>query len=162
MFKSLAIAVISMGLASSAFAMDCTQAELDKLEAATESVSGFFAQLRPNGPLTGRDGEAWRSLVEELEAVDAVADPVSFAQFRRIASEIAGIRTIDRASGCGVPGLPRVRVMPPNSLGSRSYRWIFAPGMADGEFPARASSNPLLAAETVNELNRSVRPRRLM
>jgi ATP-dependent helicase/DNAse subunit B len=52
--------------------------------------------------------------------------------------------------------------MQPGALGYRSYRWIFAPGLADGEFPGGAQSNPLLSGQLVDLLNRRIYPRRLM
>jgi hypothetical protein len=88
---------------------------------------------------------------------------LSFAQFRKIASDVAGLLTIDRLNATlAPPGLARVRIMTPHALGYREYRWIFAPGLADGEFPARSSSNPLLPDETIDAINLRIRPRRIM
>ena len=90
-------------------------------------------------------------------------ESLAFTEFRKIASKIAGLRTVDRLNAVTIaPGLPRVRIMSPHSLGYRDYRWIFAPGFADGEFPARSSSNPLLPDETIDAINAQIRPRRLM
>src|SRR5207237_2621505 len=60
------------------------------------------------------------------------------------------------------PGIPRVRIVSPISLGHREYAWIFAAGFADGEFPSRSASNPLLPDETIEAINDRIRPRRLM
>jgi hypothetical protein len=99
-------------------------------------------------------------LVEELEGLPA--EPISFGQFRKIASEIAGLRTVPRLTSAAVaPGVARVRIVAPHSLGYRDYRWIFAPGFADGEFPARSAPNPLLPDETVSAINARIKPRRL-
>jgi ATP-dependent helicase/DNAse subunit B len=88
---------------------------------------------------------------------------MAFLEFRRIASELAGLRTVDRPAGTSAaPGIPRVAIMSPRSLGYREYKWMFAPGFADGEFPSRAFANPLLPDETVLAINNSIRPRRLM
>ena len=136
---------------------------LDELEAANDSVSGFLAALQPSISLGERDGQAWRALAEELEAVQLVAGKkIPFEEFRQIASEIAGLRTVDRGAAASAPGLPRIRVISPHSLGYREYRWIFAPGFADGEFPGRSSSNPLLQDATIATINEQIRPRRLM
>src|SRR5438093_405321 len=60
------------------------------------------------------------------------------------------------------PGVPRVRIVSPISLGHREYSWIFAPGFADGEFPSRSAPNPLLSDGTIEAINDRIRPRRLM
>src|SRR5207249_5973853 len=79
------------------------------------------------------------------------------------ASDIASLRTVDRlTAGATAPGLPRVRIMSPHSLGYREYKWIFAPGLTDGEFPSRSFSNPLLPDATIEAINACIRPRRLM
>ncbi|HYR83746.1 MAG TPA: PD-(D/E)XK nuclease family protein [Terriglobia bacterium] len=138
---------------------------LDELETSTDSVLGFLNRLRASASLAERDRQAWRLLAEELEAVSPLLprEGLRFAEFRRIASEIAGLRTVDRSSaGSVAPGLPRVRIMKPHSLGYRDYKWIFAPGFADGEFPARSSSNPLLRDEAVEAINGRIHPRRIM
>ena len=137
---------------------------LDDLEYSTNTVIAFLSRLQPRTLLTQRDRQAWRVLAEELDAVGAVCDgPVPFAQFRKLTSEIAGVRTVDRMiSAPAPPGVPRVRVISPISLGYREYSWIFAPGFADGEFPSRSASNPLLPDETIEEINDRIRPRRLM
>jgi hypothetical protein len=44
MFKSLAIAVISMGIATSAFAMDCTQPNIDTLDTQIKALTDKPAQ----------------------------------------------------------------------------------------------------------------------
>jgi len=44
MFKSLAIAAISMAFATSAFAVDCTQANLDKLDSQIKGLTDKSAQ----------------------------------------------------------------------------------------------------------------------
>ena len=138
---------------------------LDDLETSTDSVLGFLSRVQTSAPLAERDRQAWRSLVEELESVSPFfpGEGLTFAKFRKIASEIAGLRTVDRSSARSVaPGLPRVRIMRPHSLAYREYKWIFAPGFADGEFPARSSSNPLLRDEAVEAINVRIRPRRVM
>ena len=90
------------------------------------------------------------------------AEPLSFTQFRKFASEIAGLRTVPRLTSAAVaPGMARVRIVAPHSLGYRDNRWIYAPGFADGEFPARSAPNPLLPDETVNAINARIKPRRL-
>jgi hypothetical protein len=134
---------------------------LDGMERSTDTVTGFLSRLQPVATLTDRDRQAWRVLVEELDG--APADRLSFVQFRKLASEIAGLRTVERfISSPLAPGLPRVRIVSPHSLGYREYRWIFAPGFADGEFPARSSSNPLLPDETIEAINALIRPRRIL
>jgi RecB family exonuclease len=86
-----------------------------------------------------------------------------FAEFRRIASELSGLRTIRRfSSRPAAPGAQRVAILAPSALGRRSYSWVFAPGFADGEIPARVFSNPLLPDALIDSLNRRFRPRRLM
>jgi len=139
---------------------------LDELENSTGTVVDFLSRLRPDSSFTQRDRQAWRVLVEELEAVRAISAPdkgLSFPEFRKLASEIASLRTVDRMiSAPAPPGVPRVRIVSPHSLGYREYRWIFAPGFADGEFPSRSASNPLLPDETIEAINGRVRPRRLM
>jgi hypothetical protein len=136
------------------------ESALDGLEKASDTVAAFLSRLQTSAILTERDRQAWRVLVEELEGLPA--EKMSFVQFRKIASEIAGLRTIPRLSGAAVaPGLPRVRIMAPHSLGYREYRWIFAPGFADGEFPARSAPNPLLPDETVEAINTRIKPRRV-
>ena len=134
---------------------------LDEMEQATGAITVFLSRLQPAAPLTDRDRQAWRVLVEELEG--APGDSFSFVQFRKLASEIAGLRTVERFNSSPLPpGLPRVRIVSPHSLGYREYKWIFAPGFADGEFPARSSSNPLLPDETIEAINARIRPRRIM
>jgi RecB family exonuclease len=86
-----------------------------------------------------------------------------FVEFRKMASEFAGLLTVDRpAASAAAPGVPRVRVVHPHSLGAGSPKWIFAPGFSDGEFPARSSSNPLLSEDTIDNINARIRPRRLL
>jgi hypothetical protein len=87
--------------------------------------------------------------------------PATLEQFRRIVAEIAGMRTVGRVSRATTPGVPGVRVVPPGALGYRSYRWVFAPGFADGEIPAPSTANPLLPDNLVDALNRENRVRRL-
>jgi len=159
---------------------------LDELEQSEDKIEGFMNRLQPGESLSERDRQAWRVFSEEMAAVGAVrkmgADSsherrrrvsgntllseegqIPFSDFRRIASEIAGLRTVDRlASSKTAPGLARVRIVHPESLGSREYKWIFAPGFADGEFPARSASNPLLSDSMVEAINARIRPRRLM
>src|SRR5207237_723324 len=119
-------------------------------------------RLQPGAMLTERDRQAWQILAEEVEAIDGLVGLVSFERFRGIVSEIAGLRTVDRFSGrYAPPGVPKVRVVPPHSLVYRSYRWIFAPGFADGEIPAPSSRNPLLPDELIDSLNRENRRHRL-
>jgi hypothetical protein len=133
---------------------------LDELEKSSDSVSGFLARLQTTADLTERDRQAWRILVEELESLPA--EKLAFPQFRKIASEIAALRTVPRWSTATVaPGLPRVRIVAPHSLGYREYRWIFAPGFADGEFPARSAPNPLLPDDTVEAINSRMKSRRV-
>jgi ATP-dependent helicase/DNAse subunit B len=76
--------------------------------------------------------------------------------------DIASFRTVDRSSVSTTPGLPRVRIVPPHSLGTRDYRWVFAPGFSDGEFPGRLATNPLLKDELISAINVRIFPRRLM
>jgi RecB family exonuclease len=139
---------------------------LDKLERAADTVIGFLAQLQPTAPLTERDQQAWRALADEIESASAVfgtTEALPFAQFRRFTSEAAAIRTVDRRSAAATaPGLGRVRIIAPHSLGYRDYKWIFAPGFTDSEIPARTSSNPLLPDTLIDEINARIRPRRLM
>lgn len=132
---------------------------LDGLENSTETVARFLSKLQPAVPLIERDRQAWRVLVEELESI--AASKATFGEFRRMALEIAALRTVDRSTVATAPGLPRVRVMSPHALGARGYRWIFAPGFGDGEFPGRSPTNPLLSEEIVESINSRIRPRRL-
>jgi ATP-dependent helicase/DNAse subunit B len=133
---------------------------LDELERSRDTIAGFTARLQPPRSLSERDRQAWRVLVEELESIQS--GEVTFDEFRKIALEIAALRTVDRSAATTAPGLPRVRIVSPHSLGSREYRWIFAPGFADGEFPGRSSTNPLLSEEIVESINSRIRPRRLL
>jgi superfamily I DNA/RNA helicase/CRISPR/Cas system-associated exonuclease Cas4 (RecB family) len=140
---------------------------LDELEHCEATVTAFMERLQPSLALPERDRQAWRVLAEEMAAVEGTRGrpprPLLFAEFRKIASEIAGLRTVDRrATPPSAPGLPRVHIVHPHSLGSREYKWMFAPGFCDGEFPARASSNPLLPDRTIEAINARIRPRRLM
>jgi len=148
---------------------------LDELEGSKNTVAGFLSRLQPGTALTRRDREAWRVLVEELEAINplhpgeggraesAPDEGLRFAEFRKLASEIASVRTVDRMiSAPAPPGVARVRIISPGSLGQREYSWIFAPGFADGEFPSRSASNPLLPDETIEAINDRIRPRRVM
>jgi hypothetical protein len=148
---------------------------LDSLEHSTDSILGFLSRLQPPTWLTQRDRHAWRVLVEELESIDplplgeggransAPGEGHSFADFRQLVSEICGLRTADRFISMPLPpGLPRVRIISPHSLGYREYKWIFAPGFADGEFPSRPAPNPLLPDEVIEAINARIRPPRLM
>jgi hypothetical protein len=179
---------------------------LEELESATDSVTGFMARVpgpTESTPLTERDRQAWRVLVEEIASVGAVgeaqarqraassydralsfqmgekravidrayrSDPsdfepaqLSFTEFRRLVSEVAGLRTVDRpASTHTPPGAARVSIIHPHSLGARERRWIFAPGFSDGEFPSHSTPNPLLLDATIDAVNKRIRPRRLM
>jgi hypothetical protein len=135
---------------------------LDSLEQASATPCGFLERLQPGGMLTERDRQAWAILSEEVEAVDGLLGVIRFERFRQVLSEIASLRTVDRFAGRTLaPGVPKVRVIPPRSLGYRSYRWIFAPGFADGEIPAPSSANPLLADDVIDALNRENRHHRL-
>ena len=141
---------------------------LNELEASDNTVAWFLSRLHPAAPLDERDGQAWRVLAEELQAIHYVRtsplqNRMSFAEFRKLASEVAGVRTVDRWSAAPVaPGIARVRIMSPHSLGYREYKWIFAPGFADGEFPAASVANPLLPDNAIEAINKRIRPRRLM
>jgi hypothetical protein len=133
---------------------------LDELERSKDTIAGFTARLQPAASLSERDRQAWRVLVEELESIQSGV--VTFDVFHRIALEIDALRTVDRSAATTAPGVPRVRILSPHSLGSREYRWVFAPGFADGEFPGRSSTNPLLGEESVESINSRIRPRRLL
>src|SRR5262249_20205563 len=145
---------------------------LNGLEHSHGGVNDLLSRLGPSSLLAGRDHQAWQVLAEELESVKTGV--AGFAAFRKLASEIAAIRTIDRASGgafleaaryracASAPGVPRVRIISPHALGSRYYKWIFASGFSDGEFPSRSSTNPLLTDSLVDAINMRIRPRRLM
>jgi hypothetical protein len=136
---------------------------LDALEHATQSVASFVRDLGPAPALPKRDREAWEILCLELESVNGIAGSINFAGFRRIASEIAGLKTVARTGAEPLPaGLARVRVLTPQALGYRRWRWVFAPGLADGEFPARSFSNPLLPDTVIEKLQISIRPRRML
>jgi len=137
---------------------------LNRLEQSTDTALGFLTQLQPPQALAERDRQAWRVLAEEIEAVSTVYSSVApFADFRKIASEIAALRTVDRlAPDSGPPGLPRVRIVGPRSLGHREYRWIFSPGFVDGQIPSRSMPNPLLPEGLIESINNRIRPRRLM
>jgi RecB family exonuclease len=133
---------------------------LDELESTTATPKSFLERLQPPGTLTERDQQAWRTLSEEIASVDALTGSIPLERFRRMVSEIAGLRTIGRMSGTS-PGVPAVRVVPPGALGYRSYRFVFAPGLADGEVPAPSMANPVLPDELVDAINREIRPRRI-
>ena len=133
---------------------------LDELERVSESPRGFLERLQPPATLTERDRLAWQTLSEEIESTDALTGVVTLERFRKMVSEVAGMRTVGRLSGAA-PGVPAVRVVPPGALGYRSYRWLFAPGLADGEIPAPSAANPLLPDELVAALNKETGPRRL-
>jgi hypothetical protein len=154
---------------------------LDALEQSEDTVTGFLDRVQPSGPLNERDRQAWRVLAEELSAVGAIFSQMGhgpwsmghgpfekrpslqFAQFRKLASDIAGLRTVDRlAASMTAPGLARVRIIHPHSLGTREHKWIFAPGFTEGEFPARSFSNPWLSDGLIEKINTRIRPRRLM
>ena len=133
---------------------------LDELEHASSTPREFLQRLQPPDTLTERDRQAWRTLTEEIEAIDAITGAVTLERFRRMVTEIAGMRTVGRLSGAP-PGVPAVRVVPPGALGYRSYRWLFAPGLADGEIPAPSTPNPVMPDELIDTLNRETRARRL-
>ena len=137
---------------------------LDKLETSSGLIRSFLSQLQPSATaLTERDRHAWRTLSEELEAADSLAGDVTFAQFRKLATDIAALRTADRFSArIAPPGVPRVRVTAPRALGYCTYRWIFAPGFADGEIPASISKNPWMPDATIEAINEIIRPRRIL
>jgi ATP-dependent helicase/DNAse subunit B len=136
--------------------------KLDSLEHAEATPVEFLSRLQPGGTLTERDRQAWQTLCEEVEAVNALLGVIPFERFRRLVSDIAGLRTVDRFSGrTAAPGIPKVRAIPPRSLGYRSYRWLFAPGFADGQIPAPSATNPLLPDSVIDALNLEMRPRRL-
>jgi ATP-dependent helicase/DNAse subunit B len=127
--------------------------KLDGLEGVSATPLQFLERLQPRTALTERDRQAWETLWQEVEAVSPLMGVVPFERFRRTVSEIAGLRTVDRFSGRrAAPGVARVRVIPPRSLGYRSYRWLFAPGFADGEIPAPSSTNPLLPDDVAQPL----------
>jgi RecB family exonuclease len=134
---------------------------LDEIEQMTATPREFLERLPAPASLTERDLEAWRTLCEEIDAIDRLMGPVSLTQFRQLMSEVCGMRTIGRSSKMAMPGSAAVRVIPPSALGYRSYRWVFAAGFADGEIPAPTPSNPLLPDDLIDALNRQVRPRRL-
>ena len=133
---------------------------LDELEKATATPREFLERLPPPGSLTGRDKQAWRTLSEEIASIDAVTESISLQRFRKIVAEIAGMRTVGRYSGAA-PGVSAVRIVPPRALGYRSYRFLFAPGLADGEIPAPSMANPVLPDDLIEAVNREVRARRL-
>jgi len=137
---------------------------LNGLEQSEETLTGFLDRVQPSTPLGERDRQAWRVLAEEVAAVATIhGHRMGFAEFRKIISDIAGLRTVGRLGTSTVaPGVPRVRIIHPRSLGFREYAWIFAPGFSDGEIPARSPSNPLLPEQTVEAINQLIRPRRLM
>ena len=133
---------------------------LDGLEQMSATPKRFLERLPAPATLTERDRRAWQTLSEEIEAIDSLTGEVELERFRRIAAEIAGMRTVGRLSS-QAPGVAAVRIVPPSSLGYRTYRWLFAPGLADGEIPAPSAANPLLPDELVASLNRETGPRRL-
>jgi ATP-dependent helicase/DNAse subunit B len=136
--------------------------KLDALEGISATPLQFLERLQPRTTLTERDRQAWETLSEEVEAVSPLMGVVPFERFRRTVSEIAGLRTVDRFAGRhAAPGVAKVRVIPPRSLGYRSYRWLLAPGFADGEIPAPSSTNPLLPDDVIDALNRETRPLRI-
>jgi superfamily I DNA/RNA helicase len=138
---------------------------LDDLERSSDTVTGFMSRFPQTAPVTARDRQAWRVFSEEMTAAAAMHERgalLAFGQFRKLASEIAALRTVDRLTASDTaPGLPRVHIVHPHSLGSRPYRWIFAPGLCDGEFPARTLTNPLLSDSLVEAINARIHQRRL-
>jgi RecB family exonuclease len=138
---------------------------LNELERTDATPSEFLKKLQPGDTLTARDRQAFHTLSQEIEAVDALMGVVPFERFRRTVSEIAGLRTAARltnpVAAATQPGVPRVHVLPPQALGRRSYRWVFAPGFADGEIPAPSIANPLLKDELIETLNSGFQARRL-
>jgi hypothetical protein len=144
-------------------ALERFEAVLDGLEQASLSPARFLARLPPQAALSGRDRQAWSTLREEIEAADLLTGEMTFSRFRLLASEIAALRTADRLSAsAAAPGVARVRIMPPHALGYRSYRYLYAPGFADGEIPAPAAKNPLLPDDVVEALNKTVKPGRIL
>jgi RecB family exonuclease len=136
---------------------------LNRMERASARPLQLLQAFKIGPRLTDRDRQAWRTLSEEIEAVDSILGEIPFTEFRNIVGEIAGLRTVDRFTTHVVaPGVPRVRVMAPSALGYRSYRWVFAPRFADGEIPASTTKNPLLPDATIDALNKIIRPRRLL
>jgi ATP-dependent helicase/DNAse subunit B len=133
---------------------------LDELEHMTATPREFLERCPAPSGLTERDRQAWRTLCEEIEAIDVLTGSIPLERFRHLISEICGMRTIGRASKTP-PGLAAVRIIPPSVLGYRSYRWLFATGFADGEIPAPTTANPLLPDELVDNLNQQIRPRRV-
>src|SRR5262249_52550000 len=135
---------------------------LDKLEHSTNTVLGFVSETQPAVSLTERDRQAWSALSDELAAAGTrfgASAPLRLAQFRKLGAEVAAISTVDRlTAAAAAPGLARVRIVRPQSLGYRDYKWIFAPGFTDGEFPARTSTNPLLSDTLIEEMNAHIRP----
>jgi ATP-dependent helicase/DNAse subunit B len=139
------------------------EALLDGMETAVKTPREFMEEMGPQVPLSDRDRQAWEILQKEIEYVDGIAGAIPFLQFRKIVSELSGIRTISRfSSRPSVPGVQRVSILTPSALGRRSYPWVFAPGFADDEIPSRVSANPLLPDSIVEPLNRKLRPRRLL
>src|SRR5207247_9789417 len=70
---------------------------LDELENSTGTVVDFLSRLRPDSSFTQRDRQAWTVSVAELEAVRAIGAPaegLSFPELRKLASEIASLRTV--------------------------------------------------------------------
>jgi hypothetical protein len=136
---------------------------VERLQSSMRTAAEFFAEFRPPDTLTHRDREAWSALADELHAVDTLAGNLSFDEFRAIALDICATKTIDRlSSDAEVPRFASVDILHPGSLGYRTYKWIFAPGMVDGEFPSATWANPLLPEETLEALNKAIRPRRLL
>jgi hypothetical protein len=139
------------------------EAFLDRIENAVRTPAAFLEELGPRAALGDRDRQAWEILESEVDGLGSVAGAISFVEFRRIVSEISGLRTIHRFSSRPTPpGTQRVTILAPSALGRRSYPWVFAPGFADGEVPSRVSPNPLLPDALLNALNRKIWPRRVL
>jgi ATP-dependent helicase/DNAse subunit B len=135
---------------------------LDAMSEARKTAPEWLAEFSTPLGLTVRDSEAWQALSDEISSLGAFGGVMPVEEFRALAFDICAIRTIDRAPlQPETVGSSCVSVFHPISLGSRTYKWIFAPGMVDGEFPASAPGNPLLPEEALEILNKSLWPRRV-
>src|SRR5262249_36105602 len=61
--------------------LDRVETFLDDLEHASLRPLAFLERLQPPAELTDRDRQAWRTLAEEIEAVDPLMGMTSFTQF---------------------------------------------------------------------------------
>src|SRR5262249_31322083 len=136
---------------------------LDAMSEARQTAAEWLSEVSSPPEMSGRGGEAWQALSDEISSIGAFGGAIPVEEFRALALDICAIKTIQRGPlQPKTAGSSGVSVLHPSSLGSRTYKWIFAPGLVDGEFPAASSGNPLLPEETLEALNKTLWPRRVL